>query len=113
MSAVKRVRKQLDRSLIDRSSATRLVAFPERLAKISESQGSSGPGSEVLVLGTGRAIGKVLSVASWFEEQSDCVVDVRTRTVSTVDDVIVDGEEDEDEKRIRRVSALEVAIRLR
>lgn len=78
--------------------------------------GTSGGGNcEVLVLGTGKAIEKTLSVASWFMGQGDCHVNVKTGTVSTVDDIVVedDTEPFEDESRVRRLSSMEVAISLK
>lgn len=67
----------------------------------------------VTVLGTGRAVEKTLSLASWFEQEGDCNVVLRTRTVGTVDDVIVDEGEGEDESRVRKMSCLEVVITLK
>ena len=70
---------------------------------------------EVLVLGTGRAIEKVVNVASFFQKQRDCAVQLRTTSVGAVDDVVVDGEEDfpSEDVRARMVSCLEVSIKLR
>jgi ribonuclease P/MRP protein subunit POP7 len=92
---------------------------------------------EVVVLGTGRAIEKTLNVAAWFQKQNDCRVSLRTRSVAAVDDVVLgnaknaDGDWDadvdpddadaeqegddeaEDHSRVRMVSCLEVAVRLR
>lgn len=99
-------------------------------------EGSDG---EVVVLGTGRAIEKTLNVAAWFQRQNDCHVSLRTRTVAAVDDIVLghakdadadwdadadadpnetygDQERDdeaEDHSRVRMVSCLEVAVRLR
>jgi len=82
------------------------------MAALRRDNASAEAGKEVTVLGTGKAIQKCLGVASWFANEKDCVVCVRTRTVGTVDDVIVEGDEAEDMSRVRRVSALEVVIRL-
>jgi len=101
--------------------------------------GSEGSDGEVIVLGTGRAIEKTLNVAAWFQRQSDCRVSLRTRSVAAVDDIVLGGgknadgdwdadadPEDADEEqegddeaeagdhsRVRMVSCLEVAVRLR
>jgi ribonuclease P/MRP protein subunit POP7 len=56
---------------------------------------------------------KTLGVAGWFQQQPDCVVELRTRTVGTVDDVIIEDEDVEDSSRIRKLSCLEVIVRLR
>jgi ribonuclease P/MRP protein subunit POP7 len=59
---------------------------------------------------------KTLSVASWFEQQDDCEVALRTKTVGTVDDVVLGENEDgdvEDESRVRRMSCLEVSLKLK
>ncbi|KAM0323667.1 hypothetical protein ACHAQA_008602 [Verticillium albo-atrum] len=115
MAVVKRVRNQLDSSLKDRAPSTKKLSLAQRVSLLNRDNGTSGESNcEVLVLGTGRAIEKTLSVASWFEQQPDCQVEVRTRTVSTVDDVVVEGDEfGGDESRVRRVSCLEAAIRLK
>lgn len=98
---------------------------------------NEGGEGEVIVLGTGKAIEKTLNVAAWFQRQNDCRVSLRTRSVAAVDDVVVgtaknaDGDWDadadpddadaepegddeaEDHSRVRMVSCLEVAVRLR
>ncbi|KAK8150197.1 hypothetical protein G3M48_003700 [Beauveria asiatica] len=131
MSAVKRARKQLDRSLksVGSSQAARknasLHARIESLKRDVERDGSgSGSsaneayGASVTLLGTGKAVEKTLALAGWFEQQSDCRVAVRTRTVATVDDVVAGGEpgaaeREEDESRLRRLSCLEVVVSLK
>ena len=81
--------------------------------KSSGGEGEGSKGVEVLVTGTGRALEKVLGVAGWFEGQGDCVVEIRTGTVGTVDDVVDEDGEEEEESRVRRVSCLEVVVRLK
>jgi ribonuclease P/MRP protein subunit POP7 len=112
MAVVKRARKQLDKGLA-RGPQTSGLSLGQRVDALKRSAGGPGDGAEAVVLGTGRAIEKCVSVASWFTAQQDCVVEVRTRTVGTVDDVVVEGDAFEDESRVRRVSAMEVTIRLR
>ena len=111
MAVVKRVRKQLDDG-IPRGPLTSSMSLPQRMATLKRDNAGAEARKEVAVLGTGKAIQKCLGVASWFANEKDCVVCVRTRTVGTVDDVIVEGDEAEDMSRVRRVSALEVVIRL-
>jgi ribonuclease P/MRP protein subunit POP7 len=117
MSAVKRVRKQLDGAM--RSTATSGVApknasLHNRIEALRRSGGNGRDDGPVMtVMGTGKAIEKTLSVASWFEQQPDCAVSVRTRTVGTVDDVIVEDEDVEDSSRIRKLSCLEITVQLK
>ncbi|KAI1080608.1 Rpp20 subunit of nuclear RNase MRP and P-domain-containing protein [Whalleya microplaca] len=132
-SITTRVRKQLDKYLREASASSK--AFTNRLAgkknasldariraiqQHSEKGRASGVGledaGEVIVLGTGRAIQKVTEVALFFQKQRDCIVQLRTGSVGTVDDVVVEGEEEwggEGEERVRMVSCLEVSIKLR
>jgi ribonuclease P/MRP protein subunit POP7 len=112
MAVVKRVRKQLDKGLT-RGPSTSGMTLSQRIDALKRDDNGEGFAAEAVVLGTGKAIQKCLSVASWFSHQKDCDVSVRTRTVGTVDDIIVDGDELDDESRVRRVSAMEVSVRLR
>ena len=130
MSAVKRVRKQLDRSLKSGGSsqaARKNASLHSRIENlkrdVERSAGSAGSANEqygatVTLMGTGKAIEKTLSLASWFEQQPDCAVAVRTRTVATVDGIRAAGETDavepeEEESRFRRLSCLEVVVSLK
>ncbi|KAI0476085.1 Rpp20 subunit of nuclear RNase MRP and P-domain-containing protein [Xylariaceae sp. FL0804] len=150
-SVTTRVRKQLDRYLREASSSSKTftnklatnkhVSLDERVSAIQRRTssnanrrggGGGGAGSgigledagEVLVCGTGRAIQKTLEVASYFQKQPDCTVQVRTGSVGAVDDVVAakgedDNDDDEDpwgapeNQRVRMMSSLEVSIRLR
>ena len=104
MSAVKRVRKFLqqmekramhDVKLVERGEREgmrKLVEARERLQKQKEKE-------EVLVKASGRAMGKAVAVGRWFEEKERewrLVVEVRSGSVSVVDD-IVEVEEEDDE----------------
>lgn len=130
MSAVKRVRKQLNRSLKSGGSSqaarknaslhSRIESLKRDVERDANSANSANEeyGAKVTLLGTGKAVEKTLSLASWFEQQPDCTVAVRTRTVATVDDITAVGEmetadEEEDESRLRRLSCLEVVVSLR
>ena len=115
MAAVKRVRKQLDQGLVRAAPAPKMASLQSRIHALQQRDDSAAAagGATVTVMGTGRAVEKVLSVASWFEQQGDCNVEVRTKTVGTVDDVVDEEGEGEDESRLRRLSCLEVAIRLK
>ncbi len=140
-SVTARVRKQLDRNLREASYAN--TAFTNRLAgrkhaslgervraiqqrqQQQQPRGGNGSGAgvglensgEVLVLATGRAIDKAVNVASFFQKQLDCIVQLRTGSVGTVDDIVAEGDEEfpfgGDETRKRMVSCLEVSIKLR
>ncbi|KAK1997458.1 hypothetical protein LX36DRAFT_657517 [Colletotrichum falcatum] len=116
MSVVSRVRAQLDKSLKHNAPPTRGLNLNQRIDLLHRDNGTRGGDGEAVVLGAGKAVEKVLAVAAWFTEQSDCAVEVRTKTVRVVDDVVVEGEEDagfEDESRVRKLSGLEVTVRLR
>lgn len=110
MAVVKRVRKRLDMSLVG-GPTTKGMSLAKRVEAV-KNQDNLGVNPEVLILGAGKAVEKVLNVAAWFRDQNDCIVEARTKTVGTVDDVVVDGDV-EDESRVRRMSALEIAVRLR
>ncbi|KAI0384295.1 Rpp20 subunit of nuclear RNase MRP and P-domain-containing protein [Hypomontagnella monticulosa] len=139
-SVTARVRKQLDKNL--RAASTSNKAFTNRLAgnktaslddrvraiqrhSSSASKingGGSGLGigledaGEVVVLGTGRAIQKVVEVALFFQKQADCIVQLRTGSVGAIDDIVQEGDEEwggEGEERVRMMSSLEASIKLR
>ena len=101
MSAVKRVKRLLyeiekratqDVKLIgrgERAGMQKLAEARERLAK---------EGEEVLVKASGRAMHRAVRVGEWFRNQEtemDCKVEVRTGSVSVVDDIV---ELDDDEE---------------
>ena len=115
MATVKRVRKRLDAAASGSSGPpAKKVALSAKIEamKTGGTAGADG-GAEAVVLGTGKAVQKVLKVASWFSDEKDCAVEVRTRTVGTVDDVVVEDGEMEDESRVRKLSCLEATIKLR
>ncbi|KAI1097524.1 Rpp20 subunit of nuclear RNase MRP and P-domain-containing protein [Jackrogersella minutella] len=127
-SVTSRVRKQLDKNLREASSssnaftnklaANKSASLDERIRAIQR-HGNGGElenAGEVVVLGTGRAIQKVVEVALFFQKQNDCVVQLKTRSVGAVDDVIQEGEEEwggEGEERVRMMSSLETSIKLK
>ncbi|KAF7549768.1 hypothetical protein G7Z17_g6155 [Cylindrodendrum hubeiense] len=114
MAVVKRVRKQLDTSLQTVGAAPKNASVHSRIQALERTAGEiQEDGGVVVVMGTGRAVERTLSVASWFEQQGDCLVEVRTRTVGTIDDVIVEDEDVENESRLRKMSCLEVSIKLK
>ncbi|KAM0668984.1 hypothetical protein ACQRIT_003751 [Beauveria bassiana] len=131
MSAVKRARKQLDRSLKSGGSSqaarknaslhARIESLKRDVERDSRTTDNEAYGASVTLLGTGKAVEKTLALAGWFEQQSDCRVAVRTRTVATVDDVVTGPEpggaaaeqDEEDESRLRRLSCLEVVVSLK
>ncbi|KAI1421787.1 Rpp20 subunit of nuclear RNase MRP and P-domain-containing protein [Xylaria sp. FL1777] len=134
-SVTTRVRKQLDKYLhqsassrsafTNKLSQKKNASLGERVRRIQEQSQNTTTGGlglglensgEVLVLGTGRAIQKVTEVALFFQKQPDCVVQLRTRSVAAVDDVISkeeDGLEGDVSERTRMMSSLEASIRLR
>ncbi|KAF4963359.1 hypothetical protein FSARC_8609 [Fusarium sarcochroum] len=112
MAVVKRVRKQLDASLKTTNAAPKHASVHSRIEGLKRTSGGDVDSGVVTVAGTGRAIEKTLAVAGWFEQEGDCEVEVTTGTVGTVDDVVADGEE-EDDSRLRKLSCLEVRIKLK
>ncbi|KAM4065598.1 rpp20 subunit of nuclear RNase MRP and P domain-containing protein [Hirsutella rhossiliensis] len=117
MSAVKRVQKHLDKSLRNATAAApknaSLHSRVEALRRRGADADSGTSATAVTVMGTGKAVQKTLSLASWFEQKADCAVEIKTATVGTVDDVLVEGLEGDDESRVRRLSCLEVVVRLK
>lgn len=103
----------------------------QKLKQLSEmlSPASGKVLEEVILKGTNRAIEKVLGLALFFQGQDDCTVRLRTSSVGVVDDIVESDAppspdtpaggkyEEEDvelpESRIRKVSVVEVAIKLR
>ncbi|KAG5978305.1 hypothetical protein E4U55_006278 [Claviceps digitariae] len=121
ISATKRVRKLLTRSLRC-GPAPKNASLQSRVAALKRSTNTAaGEGDDasakplaVTVIGTGKAIEKTLRLAGWFEQQGDCEVALRTRTVKTVDDIVLqDGDNLEEESRVRNVSSLEVVVTLK
>ena len=147
MAAVKRTQKALDEAARrggvsgkrQRDSLTARVAALRDGGGRDGADDAEGGHGEVVVLATGRAIGKAVNLAAWFQRQGGFVVGLRTRSVGAVDDVVrggkpgdrdnggdglgdagglgdgVDAEgdgDDEDQARVRMVSCLEVGVRL-
>ncbi|KKY33229.1 hypothetical protein UCDDA912_g06828 [Diaporthe ampelina] len=117
MGVVSKVRHALQKAPSSRS--TKGLPLAARMAALNSPPPSSDRlEEEVLVRGTGRAMAKALHIAAWFGKQSEYVVNVRTMSLETVDDVVVDedGAEDEggfgaeEESRARMVNCLEVGI---
>ncbi|PMD32451.1 hypothetical protein L207DRAFT_518794 [Hyaloscypha variabilis F] len=72
-----------------------------------------GRGEEVLLKATGKAIERLLGVALYFQGQEGVKVELRTGSVGAVDDVVETGDGAETgESQLRRVSCLEVGVRL-
>src|SRR5688572_17774934 len=97
MGVAKRARKQLEGSLRKASAAPKHASLHSRIEALKQGGEMGGQESTVTVMGTGRAIEKTLSVASWFQQQGDCEVEVRTKTVGAIDDVVIEDEDVEDE----------------
>jgi len=127
ISVVKRVRTYLDAIESRSAGKLSLEGGDGKLLKgiergVTGGGGEKGEGKrdeEVVIKGTGKAIEKVVRLAAWWQGQSDVKVTVRTASVGAVDDVVERGEGEGEgegmveESRIRRVSCLEVGIRLR
>lgn len=117
MAVISRVRKELDKCLQSQASgpSTRGLGLAQRVELLHRSDAARGSNCEVLVRGTGRAIEKTLQAAGWFMAHGDYEIDIRTRTVDTVD--VVESSEGpsplDDERRVRRMNCFEVAVRLK
>lgn len=119
MSAVKRVEKLLDladkrdvqtatthaqknkrkRRRDDEEDEVMAVARGVEEGRDKKRRAGGVSGEEVLVKGTGKAIGKVMEVGSWFQQRDAFTIRLRTGSVGAVDDVeVAEGEEDEAEK---------------
>ncbi|KAI9671590.1 MAG: hypothetical protein M1829_004595 [Trizodia sp. TS-e1964] len=108
IAAVKRVRK-----LLDPPHTTQAL--------------SGGKHREVLLQAASKAIEKALSLALHFQAQADYIVQIRTGSVGTVDDIIMpavfesghseensqNGELEIPESRVRMASKVEIGISLR
>lgn len=120
MGIVSKIRHALDK--VPSSRSTKGLPLAARMAALNApAPASDRLDDEVLVRGTGRAMAKALHIAAWFGKQSEYVVSVRTMSLETVDDVVVDedGADDEggfpaeQESRARMVNCLELGISLR
>lgn len=128
MSAFKRVKyllKQVDKRSME--SELQLAKQKNRRThskpRAADDQGPLA--EEVVVKATGKAIDKALGLALMLQKQADLKVTIRTGSTSAVDDIEPgesvqdpDAMKDEDEEelpeaRIRGVSVLEIAVRLR
>ncbi|KAF5592999.1 hypothetical protein FPANT_5257 [Fusarium pseudoanthophilum] len=112
MAVVKRARKQLDGSLKTTGAAPKYASLHSRVEALQRNSGGDVDSAAVTLAGTGRAIEKILAVASWFEQEGDCEVEITTGTVGAVDDVVASGDE-EDQSRLRKLSCLELRIKLK
>jgi ribonuclease P/MRP protein subunit POP7 len=103
MSAVKRVRKLLqqiekrvtqDVKLIDRGEKAGMQKLAESQEKLVKD------GEAVYVKASGKAMAQALRVGEWFrskETEMSCKIEVKTGSVSVVDDIVELDEESEDE----------------
>jgi ribonuclease P/MRP protein subunit POP7 len=72
-----------------------------------------GKGEEVMLKATGKAIERLLGVALFFQGEEGVKVEFRTGSVGAVDDVVEkENGTETGESQVRRVSCLEVAVRL-
>ena len=101
MSAVKRVKRLLHEIEKRATQDVKLIERGERagMRKLAEAREKlAKDGEEVLVKASGRAMQTALRVGNWFqsnETEMDCKVEVRTGSVSVVDDIIDVKEENE------------------
>ncbi|KIW67391.1 hypothetical protein PV04_06650 [Phialophora macrospora] len=105
VAAIKRVKRYLasieKRALQNAGAAvTRNGGHGPRAAVVKANEALAETKEEVLVKASGRAMTQALRVGEWFrthEKDMLCNVEVRTGSVSTVDDIVEGGEDDENE----------------
>ncbi|KAK1758035.1 ribonucleases P/MRP protein subunit POP7 [Echria macrotheca] len=121
MAIVKRVRKVLDNP----PQPTKGLPLTARIAALGV-RGATGEGGgtvvgdaldDVVLVATGRAISKALEVGAFFRRTNkEVMVLFRTRTVSAIDDIVLEDDADADEEdqvRVRQLSCVEVGLRWR
>ncbi|KAL5628051.1 hypothetical protein BROUX41_002799 [Berkeleyomyces rouxiae] len=115
MAVISRVRKELDKSCGSNRLTSKGMGLSAKISALKQAGGTQGDGKTVVVMGTGKAIEKTLSVASWFSQENDCVVNVKTKTITTIDDVVPEDDDifADGETRRRNLSCLAVSITLR
>ncbi|KAL1893083.1 hypothetical protein Cpir12675_004274 [Ceratocystis pirilliformis] len=116
MSVISRVRKELDKPCGSNRLTSKNMGLSAKISALKQAGGTQGDSKVVTVMGTGKAIEKTLSVASWFSQQNDCEVAVETKTISTIDDVVLKEDNDglgDEETRRRNLSCLVVSVTLR
>jgi hypothetical protein len=127
MSAVKRARKLLD--IADKRALGR-ISFEQkssdkhllRVMAQEKERKQRNQAVEVIFKATGKAIEKGLQLALYFSQQDDIKMRVATGTVTAVDDIVEKEDLDDvqsmeteyvPETQIRRMSMLEVGIKLK
>lgn len=100
------VEERLNPRVRSGASETQLAAAVDEAAR----RRSMGDGEEVIIKGTGKAVEMVLRVGLWWQSQEGVHVAVRTSSVGAVDDIVRD--EEIEASRVRRLSCLEVSVRM-
>lgn len=123
MASVKRVRTALNNG----SQKTKGLPLTVRIAAmgVREERSRDSPPSwpisdaldDVVLVATGKAIPKALEVGAFFRRTNkELLVLFRTRTIRSIDDIVMDEDGDADEEdhvRVRHMSCIEVGIRWR
>ena len=122
MATITRIQKTLLHSRSEARPAPKNANLESRIAYLEKNVDEGQEQRRVTVVGTGRAIEKVVGVAGWFDDKPQFGVEMRTKSIAAVDDVVPVQDEDDDDdndegieeesSRVRRVSALEVTIAL-
>lgn len=89
MSALKRV-QQLLNHIEKRTTQSEVVRLQNRRSKrsyVKDEVIHEGNKEVVIVKATGKAIDKALGLALFLQEQSEYVIDIRTSSVVTIDDI--------------------------
>lgn len=90
MSAVKRVRKLLQQAEKRAMQGKLSLSDEERNVqkKPRKESDAKNEEEEILLHATGKAIGKAMNLALFFQQQNDCIVRIRTGSVNAIDDII-------------------------
>lgn len=117
MAIIKRTRHALDNG----PQRTKGLPLTARIAALGVAAGRSVESQgvitdaldDVVLVATGKAIQRAFEAAFFLRRNKELTVVFRTRTVSAIDDIVMDDDEadEEDQVRVRHVSCVEIGVR--
>ncbi|KAK0633857.1 Rpp20 subunit of nuclear RNase MRP and P-domain-containing protein [Immersiella caudata] len=118
MAIIKRAQKALDNG----PQKTKGLPLTSRIAALGVNSGGSKDQSQgvttdalddVVLIATGKAIQRAFEAAFFLRRNKELLVTFRTRTVSAIDDIMMDDDEAdvEDQVRVRQISCVEIGVR--